>query len=71
MYLICKIFCKNICFDVILEKYSVYEVKVSASTKVGEGENTTPQEFTTDEDSELHCTCYLLLELSSVNGKNK
>jgi ferredoxin len=49
----------------------VYEVKVSASTKVGEGENTTAQEFTTDEDSKLNCTCYLLLKLSSVNVKNK
>ena len=44
---------------------------MTASTTAGEGENTTAQEFRTDEDSELHCTCYLLLELSSVNGKNK
>ncbi|XP_046841964.1 titin-like isoform X3 [Xenia sp. Carnegie-2017] len=34
-----------------LEKYSVYEVKVSASTSVGEGMNSTVKEFLTDEDT--------------------
>ncbi|CAB4016473.1 phosphatidylinositol phosphatase PTPRQ, partial [Paramuricea clavata] len=33
-----------------LEKYSWYEIKVSASTEVGEGENTTAEEFRTAED---------------------
>ena len=36
-----------------LEKYSVYEIKVSASTNAGEGENTTAEEFRTDEDSKF------------------
>lgn len=40
-------------FDVVLDKFSVYEVKVSASTKAGEGQNTAALEFRTDEDSEL------------------
>jgi hypothetical protein len=31
---------------------------VSASTKVGEGENATAKEFRTAEDGELHCTYY-------------
>ncbi len=42
-----------------------------ASTKAGEGANTTAQEFRTDEDSELNCACFLLLRLSCVNVKNK
>ena len=62
----CKIFNNNRCFDVPLEKYSVYEVKVSASTKVGEGQNTTAKEFRTGEDGELHCSCYLLIQLFFV-----
>jgi hypothetical protein len=60
VFLICKNFCNSICFNIISEKYSVYEVKVSASTSVGEGENTTAQEFRTDEDSKLNCTCLML-----------
>ncbi|XP_046863649.1 phosphatidylinositol phosphatase PTPRQ-like isoform X3 [Xenia sp. Carnegie-2017] len=35
----------------ILEKYSVYKVKVSASTSVGEGRNSTVKEFLTNEDT--------------------
>ena len=35
------------------EKYSVYEVKVSASTSIGEGRNAS-NEFRTQEDSEFY-----------------
>ena len=40
------------------EKYSLYEVKVSASTSIGEGKNAS-NEFRTDEDSELYFTYVL------------
>jgi hypothetical protein len=40
----------------------LYEVKVSASTKVGGGENTTAEKFRTAEDGEL----YLLVTVSAV-----
>ena len=35
------------------EKYSLYEVKVSASTRVGKGENASG-EFRTEEDSKFY-----------------
>ena len=38
------------------EKYSLYEIQVSASTIVGKGKRTAAREFRTDEDSKLHCT---------------
>ena len=42
----------NLISSIFIEKYSVYEVKVSASTSIGEGRNTSAK-FRTDEDSKL------------------
>ena len=38
------------------EKYSLYEIQVSASTIAGEGSKTVAREFRTDEDSKFPFT---------------
>ena len=53
---VCVLF-RIILINLFLEKYSLYEVRVSASTSVGEGKNAS-SEFRTEEDSEFSCTIF-------------